>query len=102
MVEVVELTPRHVSERTKVWYGSTGSGDKLMKNAQKRDELRNKFNLIGLEMEAAGTINTIPVGVIQGSATTEILRRTKNGIYMQRLWLLHMLKHFSTRSNRRT
>ena len=24
------------------------------------------FNLIGLEMEAAGTINTIPVGVIRG------------------------------------
>jgi nucleoside phosphorylase len=37
-----------------------------MKNARKRDELRDMFNLIGLEMEAAGTMNTIPVGVIRG------------------------------------
>jgi nucleoside phosphorylase len=28
--------------------------------------LRDKFNLIRLEMEAAGTMNTIPVGVIRG------------------------------------
>jgi nucleoside phosphorylase len=66
VVKLVERTPRHASERTKVWYGPIGSGDKLMKNAQKRDELRDKFNLIGLEMEAAGTMNTIPVGVIRG------------------------------------
>jgi nucleoside phosphorylase len=53
-------------ERTKVWYGKIGSGDKLMKNARKRDEVRDKYNLIGLEMEAAGIMNTIPVGVIRG------------------------------------
>jgi nucleoside phosphorylase len=53
-------------ERTKVWYGPIGSGDKLMKNAQERDELRDKFDLIGLEMEAAGTMNIIPVSVIRG------------------------------------
>lgn len=53
-------------ERTKVWYGRIGSGDKLMKNAQKRDEIRDMYNLIGLEMEAAGIMNTIPVGVIRG------------------------------------
>jgi hypothetical protein len=64
--KLVERTLRHASKRTKVWYGPIGSGDKLIKNAQKRDELRDKFNLIGLEMEAAGTMNTIPVGVIQG------------------------------------
>jgi nucleoside phosphorylase len=66
VTQLVERTPRQVSERTKVWYGLIGSGDKLMKNAKKRDELRDKFNLIGLEMEAAGTMNTIPVGVIRG------------------------------------
>jgi hypothetical protein len=36
-----------------------------MKNAQKRNELRDKYNVISLEMEAAGTINCIPVSVIQ-------------------------------------
>jgi len=37
-----------------------------MRNARKRDELRDKFNLIGLEMEPAGTMNVILVGVIRG------------------------------------
>ncbi|XP_044721314.1 NACHT domain-containing protein [Hirsutella rhossiliensis] len=43
-----------------------GSGEKLMKNARKRNELRDRYDLIGLEMEAAGTMNRIPVGVIRG------------------------------------
>ncbi|KAL7909373.1 hypothetical protein GGI35DRAFT_469357 [Trichoderma velutinum] len=54
------------SKRIRVWYGPIGSGDKLMKNAQKRNELRDKYNIIGLEMEAAGTMDQIPVGVIRG------------------------------------
>lgn len=37
-----------------------------MKNARKRNELRDRYNIIGLEMEAAGTMNCIPVGVIRG------------------------------------
>ncbi|KAJ6789702.1 hypothetical protein PWT90_00566 [Aphanocladium album] len=57
---------RPSSKRTRVWYGSIGSGDKLMKNALKRNDLRDKYNIIGLEMEAAGTMNRIPVGVIRG------------------------------------
>lgn len=57
---------RPETRRTRVWYGSIGSGEKLMKNAQKRNELRDRYNLIGLEMEAAGTMNRIPVGVVRG------------------------------------
>ncbi|KAM3497874.1 hypothetical protein MY10362_008786 [Beauveria mimosiformis] len=53
-------------QRTRVWYGSIGSGNKLMRDATTRDKLRDEFDLIGLEMEAAGVINTIPVGVIRG------------------------------------
>ncbi|KAI0965908.1 purine and uridine phosphorylase [Xylaria arbuscula] len=63
---VVNRQLRPASQRTQVWYGPIGSGDKLLKNARKRDELRDKYNLIGLEMEAAGTMNRIPVGVIRG------------------------------------
>ncbi|KAH0566491.1 hypothetical protein GP486_000109 [Trichoglossum hirsutum] len=63
---IVERPLRSPSERTKVWYGPIGSGDRLMKNALKRDELRDTFDLIGLEMEAAGTMDTIPVGVVRG------------------------------------
>ena len=62
----VERETRPDSKRTRVWYGPIGSGEKLMKNARKRNELRDKYNVIGLEMEAAGTMNRIPVGVIRG------------------------------------
>jgi nucleoside phosphorylase len=53
-------------QRTRVWYGPIGSGEKLLKNAEKRDELRDRHGIIGLEMEAAGTMNQIQVGVIRG------------------------------------
>ncbi|EON98166.1 putative nacht and wd domain protein [Phaeoacremonium minimum UCRPA7] len=64
--KIVERARRPDSKRTRVWYGPIGSGEKLMKNAQKRNELRDKYGVIGLEMEAAGTMNRIPVGVIRG------------------------------------
>ncbi|KAK7428859.1 hypothetical protein QQZ08_004629 [Neonectria magnoliae] len=63
---LMERERRPDSRRTRVWYGPIGSGEKLMKNARKRNELRDKHNIIGLEMEAAGTMNRIPVGVIRG------------------------------------
>lgn len=63
---VVPRDPRPENKRTHIWYGPIGSGDKLMKNARKRNELRDRYNIIGLEMEAAGTMNCIPVGVIRG------------------------------------
>lgn len=64
--KLVNRLPRVASQRTRVWYGPIGSGEKLLKNASKRDELRDKYNIIGLEMEAAGTMNRFPVGVIRG------------------------------------
>lgn len=59
-----ELRP--ASKRTRVWYGPIGSGEKLIRNPRRRNELRDRYNIIGLEMEAAGTMNRIPVGVIRG------------------------------------
>ncbi|KAM3487753.1 hypothetical protein MY3957_008950 [Beauveria namnaoensis] len=58
--------PRPDERRTRIWYGPIGSGEKLMKNASRRNKLRDRYNIIGLEMEAAGTMNRIPVGVIRG------------------------------------
>ncbi|KAL4805677.1 hypothetical protein BDV18DRAFT_12049 [Aspergillus unguis] len=54
------------AERVRVWYGSIGSGDQLLKSSRDRDELRDRYNVIGLEMEAAGIMNEIPVGNIRG------------------------------------
>ena len=64
--KLVEREIRPPSARTAVWYGSIGSGGALVRSAKKRDELRDKFDLIGLEMVAAGIMNRIPVGVIRG------------------------------------
>jgi nucleoside phosphorylase len=66
MEQQVKREPRPDAKRTRVWYGPIGSGEKLIKNARKRNELRDKHNVIGLEMEAAGTMSRIPVGVIRG------------------------------------
>lgn len=49
-----------------VHYGLIASGDKLIKNAKLRDELRDAYNIICFEMEAAGLMNTLPVAVIRG------------------------------------
>ena len=64
--QVVPRPERSPRKRTRVWYGSIGSGDKLIKNPGRRDELRDKYNVIGLERGAARTMNQIPVGVIRG------------------------------------
>jgi nucleoside phosphorylase len=58
--------PRDESERTRVWYGNIGSGNSMMRNPRRRDELRDRHDLIGLEMEAAGIMNTLSTGVIRG------------------------------------
>ncbi|KAI8712434.1 BH4-2 domain-containing protein [Fusarium sp. LHS14.1] len=66
LFHVVIRGERSANNRTRVWYGPIGSGDKLVKNAERHNELRDRYNIIGLEMEAAGTMNRIPVGVIRG------------------------------------
>ncbi len=40
----VDRPRRPDAQRTRVWYGPIGSGEKLMKNAQKRNELRDRCN----------------------------------------------------------
>ncbi|KAI9863663.1 MAG: hypothetical protein M1813_003686 [Trichoglossum hirsutum] len=62
----VRRDARDELERTRVWYGNIGSGNSLMRNPRRRDELRDEYDLIGLETEAAGIMNTLPTGVIRG------------------------------------
>ena len=64
--KLVRRAERPISRRTRVWYGSIGSGDKLVKHAVAKEQLRARHSLIGLEMEAAGMMNRIPVGIIRG------------------------------------
>ena len=38
----------------------------MVRNARRRDGLRDTYDLVGLEIEAAGIMNTLPIGVIRG------------------------------------
>lgn len=64
--QVVPRMPRPIAHRTRVWYGPIGSGQNIIENARRCDLLLAKHNVIGLEMEAKGIMNVLPVGVIRG------------------------------------
>ncbi|KAL2842123.1 hypothetical protein BJX68DRAFT_278469 [Aspergillus pseudodeflectus] len=54
------------SEEPRVHYGLIASGNQVMKDAEIRDQLAKKFDIICFEMEAAGLMNQIPCLVIRG------------------------------------
>ncbi|KAL3457024.1 hypothetical protein BJX64DRAFT_293534 [Aspergillus heterothallicus] len=54
------------SEDPYVHYGLIASGNQVMKDAEIRDQLAKKFDIICFEMEAAGLMNQIPCLVIRG------------------------------------
>ncbi|KAG8627668.1 hypothetical protein KVT40_005151 [Elsinoe batatas] len=62
----LERKPRPSDHRTRVWYGKIGSGNTLVRSARRRDMLRDQYDIIGLEMEAAGVMNVLRAGVIRG------------------------------------
>lgn len=49
-----------------VHYGTILSGNGVIKSKIKRDELRDRFGGIAIEMEAAGMMSRLPVAVIRG------------------------------------
>ncbi|KAF2195923.1 purine and uridine phosphorylase [Zopfia rhizophila CBS 207.26] len=63
-----ELVPRQprLPQDPAVHYGLIASGNKLVKKAELRDALRDKYGIICFEMEAAGLMNIMPVAVIRG------------------------------------
>ncbi|CAG8945513.1 unnamed protein product [Penicillium salamii] len=58
--------PARDSDQPKIFYGPIGSGNQVMKSAQRRDCLRAKHKILCFEMEAAGVMNLIPCLVIRG------------------------------------
>jgi nucleoside phosphorylase len=50
----------------RIHYGLIASGNELMKDAQKRDEIANEAGVLCFEMEAAGLMNHFPCLVIRG------------------------------------
>ncbi|CAG8408175.1 unnamed protein product [Penicillium salamii] len=58
--------PARDSDQPKIFYGPIGSGNQVMKSAQRRDCLRAKHKILCFEMEAAGVMNLVPCLVIRG------------------------------------
>ncbi|GKZ26323.1 hypothetical protein AbraIFM66951_002245 [Aspergillus brasiliensis] len=61
----IRRTPRP-SAYPKVHYGLIASGNKLIRSAKKRDKLGQEHNVLCVEMEGAGIVNSFPCLVIRG------------------------------------
>jgi nucleoside phosphorylase len=68
MTEVVERPKTRSKGRSGpvIHYGLIASGNKVVKTAKLRDELRERYKIRCSEMEAAGLMNILPVAVIRG------------------------------------
>ncbi|KAK6611210.1 ankyrin repeat-containing protein [Botrytis cinerea] len=62
---LVQRDPRR-NTYPNIHYGNIASGNTVMKNAQERDELAKKEDVICFEMEAAGLMDSFPCLVIRG------------------------------------
>jgi nucleoside phosphorylase len=65
-VEGTERRLRRESDDPVVHYGLIASGNAVMRSAQRRDELRDAWNVSCFEMEAAGLMDDFPCVVIRG------------------------------------
>ncbi|PWY73828.1 purine and uridine phosphorylase [Aspergillus sclerotioniger CBS 115572] len=63
----VEREPR-LDENPVIHYGTIASGNKVVKDAAVRDEIRDRHGAMCLDMEAAGLMNNFPCVVIRGIA----------------------------------
>ncbi|KAJ5974629.1 hypothetical protein N7481_011839 [Penicillium waksmanii] len=62
---IVARRPR-TSEEPRIHYGTIGSGNQVMKDAQARDQLAGQLGILCFEMEAAGLMNHFPSLVVRG------------------------------------
>lgn len=56
----------HARDEPIAHYGTILSGNAVIKSKKKREELRDKYDGIAIEMEAAGMTTRLPVAVIRG------------------------------------
>ena len=80
---LIPREPRGETERTRVWYSNIGSGNLMMRNAQRRDKLRDIYDLISLEMKTAGIMNILLMRVVRGVYDYDDSQKNKD-------WQLYM------------
>lgn len=61
-----EMQQRNAGDGPRVHYGTILSGNGVIKSKKRRDELRDIYGGIAIEMEAAGMMTRLPVAVIRG------------------------------------
>lgn len=61
-----EFPAANSRDEPRAHYGTILSGNSVIKSKKRRDELRDKYNGIAIEMEAAGMMTRLPVAVIRG------------------------------------
>jgi len=64
--EVVERKPRPRTTAPLIHYGVIASGNRVIKNAAEREEIRKKYGAKSVEMEAAGLMKDFPCLVVRG------------------------------------
>ncbi|KAL4964870.1 Pfs domain protein [Aspergillus stella-maris] len=64
-LHTIERPPR-LSHHQKIFYGLIASGNKLVRSAHERDKLGKEHNVLCIEMEGAGIMNTFPCLIIRG------------------------------------
>lgn len=63
--KLVKRQPR-LSAAPRIHYGLIASGNSVMRDAKTRDKLRDKYDILCFEMEAAGIVDSFPCLVIRG------------------------------------
>ncbi|KAF3933291.1 hypothetical protein ABW20_dc0105285 [Dactylellina cionopaga] len=62
----VERLQRSIGNQPHIRYGLIASGNSVLKNAQVRDRLGTDYNVLCVEMEAAGVANGAPCLIVRG------------------------------------
>ncbi|RYP72598.1 hypothetical protein DL771_004093 [Monosporascus sp. 5C6A] len=60
------IRPCRIDGSPRIHYGAIASGNQVIKDAQTRDLLAQRLNILCVEMEAAGLMHTLPCLVIRG------------------------------------
>lgn len=71
----------HRGQEPNVHYGSIASGNSLIKDAERRDEIGRTYDVLCFEMEAAGLVNVSIPRILRGSFAGKLWRKTPLSLY---------------------
>ncbi|KAL2157997.1 hypothetical protein VTH06DRAFT_4807 [Thermothelomyces fergusii] len=63
---VLARQPRPAADKPRIWYGTIGTADHVLRSARERDRLSREEGILCVEMEAGGMMETLPALVVRG------------------------------------